>query len=176
MFVLANVTKWVDLRDSTKRAHKRDIAMTGYRTFLLNPNRFVDIKDRSTLVLALSSFKFSDNHRDRRENLSYVECNLSPAQLESAHNTAFHSKFITLPFCPKNDPTKTTVDVTLDVEDIAYFDAYNDPDYPNFCWVVYNRKAFKRIEQLVAYNIRAIEDIAETGTTTTTTTTEEDRQ
>jgi len=176
MFVLANVTKWVDQRDSTKRSHKRDIAMVGYRTFLLNPNRIVDLKDRSTLVLALSSFLFSDNHRDRREGNSYLEVNLSPAQIETAHNLAFHSKFITLPFCPKNDPTKTTVDVTLDVEDIAYFDAYNDPDYPNFCWVVYNRKAFKRIEQLVAYNIEQIEDIAETGTTSTTTTTHDEEQ
>ena len=176
MFVLGNVTKWVDQRDSTKRSHKRDIAMVGYRTFLLNPNRIVDLKDRSTLVLALSSFLFSDNHRDRREGNSYLEVNLSPAQIETAHNLAFHSKFITLPFCPKNDPTKTTVDVTLDVEDIAYFDAYNDPDYPNFCWVVYNRKAFKRIEQLVAYNIEQIEDIAETGTTSTTTTTHDEEQ
>ena len=176
MFVLGNVTKWVDQRDSKKRAHARDIAMVGYRTFLINPNRIVDLKDRSTLALARSSFLFSDNHRDRREGNSYVEMNLSPAQIETAHNTAFFSKFITLPFCPKNDPHKTTVDVTLDVEDIAYFDAYNDPDHPNFCWVVYNRKAFKRIEQLVAYSLEEVEDIAETGTTSTTTTSTADRQ
>ena len=176
MFVLSNVTKWVDQRDSKKRVHARDLSVTGYRTFLLNPNRIVDMKDRSTLVLALSSFLFSDNHRDRREGTSYLEVNLSPAQIETAHNTAFHSKFITLPFCPKNDPHKTTVDVTLDVEDIAYFDAYNDPDHPNFCWVVYNRKAFKRIEQLVAYSLEEVEDVAETGTTSTTTTSTEERQ
>ena len=150
--------------------------MTGYREFLLNPNRMVEIKDRSTLVLALSSFNFSDNHRDRRENTSYIECNSSPAQIQTAHDTAFHSKFITLPFCPKNNPHKTTVDVTLDVDDIAYFDAYNDPNHPNFCWVVYNRKAFKRIEQLVAYSLREVEDVAETGTTSTTTTSTEERQ
>ena len=176
MFVLANVTKWVDQRDSTKRSHKRDIAMVGYRRFLLNPNRFVDIKDRSTLALARSSFLFSDNHRDRREGNSYLEVNLSPAQLETAHNLAFHSKFVTLPFCPKNNPEKTPVDTTLDTEDLAYFDAYNDPDYPNFCWLVYNRKAYKRTEQLVAYNILQIEDILETGTTSTTTTTHDDEE
>ena len=171
MFVLANVTKWVDQRDSTKRSHKRDIWALGYRSFLLNPNRIVDLKDRSTLVLALSSFLFSDNHRDRREGNSYLEVNLSPAQIEVGHNTAFFSKFITLPFYPKNNPHKTTVNVTLDVDDIAYFDAYNDPDHPNFCWVVYDRKAFKRVEQLVALSIEEVEDIAETGTSSTTTTT-----
>ena len=170
MFVLANVTKWVDQRDSKKRVHARDIWALGYRTFLLNPNRIVDMKDRSTLVLARSSFLFSDNHRDRREGNSYAECNLSPTQIQTAHDTAFFSKFITLPFYPKNNPHKTTVDTTLDVDDIAYFDAYNDPDHPDCCWVVYNKKAFKRVEQLVAYSIEQVEDVAETGTTSTTTT------
>jgi len=176
MFALINITKWQDQRDSSKRSHKRDIAMTGYRTFLINPNRIVDLKDRSTLVLARSSFLFSDNHRDRREGNSYVEGNLSPTQLQTAHDLAFFSKFITLPFCPKNDPRKTTVDTTLDVDDCAYFDAYNHPDYPGFCWLVYDRKAFKRIEQLVAYSIEQVEDVAETGTTSTTTTSTEERQ
>jgi hypothetical protein len=174
MLVLAPITKWVDSRDSRKRAHARDIAFTGYREFLINPNRISDLKDRSTLVLARSSFLFSDNHRDRRENNSYVECNLTPTQIQTAHDTAFHSKFITLPFCPKNNPLKTPVDTTLDVEDLAYFDRYND-DPDNFCWLVYNRKAFRRVEQLVAYNIEQVEDIAETGTTTTTTTTPEEQ-
>ena len=174
MFVLAPVTKWVDSRDSRKRTHARDIWSTGYREFLLNPNRIVDLKDRSTLAVAKSSFLFSDNHRDRREGNSYLEVNLSPAQIEAAHNTAFFSKFITLPFCPKNDPDKTPVDTTTDVEDIAYFDRYNaDPD--NFVWMVYNRKAFRRVEQLVAYNIEQVEDVAETGATTTTTTSTEEK-
>ena len=175
MFALIDITKWSDSRDSSKRSHKRDIAMVGYRTFLINPNRIVDLKDRSTLVLALSSFLFSDNHRDRRENNSYVECNSSPAQIETAHNTAFFSKFITLPFYPKNNPHKTTVNVTLDVDDIAYFDDYNDPNHPNCCWVVYNKKAFKRVEQLVGYSLEQVEDIAETGTTSTTTTSTEEQ-
>lgn len=172
MLVLAPVTKWVDQRDSTKRVHKRDIWGDTYREFLLNPNRIVDLKDRSLLQVAKSSFLFSDNHRDRRESNSYLEVNLSPAQIEAAHNTAFFSKFITLPFCPKNNPLKTPVDTTIDVEDIAYFDRYND-DPDNFVWLVYNKKAFKRVEQLVAYNIEQVEDIAETGATTTTTTTPE---
>jgi len=176
MLVLAPITKWVDSRDSRKRAHARDIAFTGYREFLINPNRISDLKDRSTLVLALSSFLFSDNHRDRREGNSYIECNLSPAQIETAHNTAFFSKFVTLPFCPKNNPHKTPVNHTIDVEDLVYFDRYNDPNHPGFCWLVYNRKAFKRVEVLVAYTIEQVEDILETGSTTTTTTTTEERQ
>lgn len=175
-FLFTEVTKWVDVRDSSRRTHPRDIWGLGYREFLLNCNRFSDIKDRSSLVVPKSSFLFSDNHRDRREGNSYIEANSSPAQIITAHDTALHSKMITLPFCPKNDPAKTPVNVTLDVEDIAYFDRYND-DPDNFVWLVYNRKAFRRVEQLVAYNIEQVEDVLETGTTTTTTTTtEEDRE
>jgi hypothetical protein len=58
----------------------------------------------------------------------------------------------------------------LDVEDIAYFDAYN-PDPDHYCWVIYDRKAFRRVEQLVGYNLEQVEDVGETGTTTTSTTT-----
>lgn len=175
MFILTQVTKWVTNRDGNSRVHARDLWELNYREFLLNPNRMVEIKDRSTLTVPMSSYRFSDNHRDRREGTSYVECNSSPAQLITAHDTAFASQFITLPFCPKNDPDRTPVNTTLDVDDIAYFDRYND-DPDNFCWVVYCRKAFKRIEQLVAYNIEQVEDVAETGTTTTSTSTEEGEQ
>ena len=171
MFLLTNITKWEDQRDSSKRTHKWDIWAFGYRTFLINPNRIVDMKVDGTT----SMFNFSDNHRDRREGNSFIKCNSTVAQIITAHDTAFFSKFITLPFCPKNNPHKTTVDTTLDVDDIAYFDAYNDPDHPNFCWVVYNRKAFKRVEQLVAYSMEEVEDILETGTTSTTTTSTEEQ-
>ena len=172
MLLLAQVTKWVDNRDSTKRVHKRDGA---YRWYLLNPSRFVDIKDLSTLVIAKASCLFSDNHRDRREGNSYMELLKSPAQIRTAHDTAYFSKFITLPFYPKNNPHKTAVNTTIDVEDIAYFDDYNDPNHPNCCWLIYNRKGFKRVEQLVGYSLEQVEDVAETGTTSTTTTTEEQR-
>ena len=176
MFLLTQVTKWIDSRDSTKRVHKRDTWALGYRWFLLNPNRMVDIKDRSTLALTRASFKFSDVDRDRREGLSYAEVNSSPAQIIAAHDVAFHSKFITLGFYPKNNPHKTVVDTTVAVEDIAYFDDYNDPDHPDCVWMIYCRKGFRRVEQLVEGTLEGIEDILETGTTSTTSTTTEDEQ
>jgi hypothetical protein len=135
----------------------------GSRWFLLNPNRFVNIKVDG----AGSNFIFSDNHRDRRENLSFLRSNSTVAEIITAYDTDFASNFLTLPICPKNNPLLTPVDTTLDVEDIAYFDAYN-PDPDNFCWMIYNYKAFKRVEVLVSYNMDQIEDVAETGTTTTT--------
>lgn len=166
MFILAEVTKWSDRRDSQKRVTTLDENQLGSRWFLLNPNRFVNIKAHGTG----SCFKFSDNHRDRRENLSYIECESTPAELETAYNTDFDSNFITLGIFPKNDPDKTPVDTKIDPRDIAYFDAYN-PDPDNYSWMIYNYKAFKRVEVLVNHNLDQIEDIAETGTTTTTSTT-----
>ena len=168
MIILTAVTKWVDRRDSSQRSHKRDIWALGYRLFILNPNRISNMKVHGTG----SSFLFSDNHRDRRESNSYIECNSTVAEIETAHNTAYHSKFVTLGFYPKNNPHKTPVPTTTDVDDIAYFDDYNDPNHPDVCWMIYNTKAFKRIEQLVEGTFLRIPDILLTGTTSTTSTTE----
>lgn len=171
MLLLTQVTKWVTNRDGNSRVHPRDVWELGYREYLINPNRIVDLKVYGTG----SQFLFSDNHRDRRESNSYLRTNSTVAEIITAHDTAYASKFITLPFCPKNDPARTPIDTTIDVEDIAYFDRYND-DPDNFVWLVYNRKAFRRVEQLVAYSIEQVEDVAETGTTTTSTSTEEGEQ
>lgn len=168
MLLLTQVTKWVTNRDGNSRVHPRDVWELGYREYLINPNRIVDLKVYGNG----SQFLFSDNHRDRRESNSFLRTNSTVAEIITAHDTAYASQFITLPFCPKNDPDRTPVNTTIDVDDIAYFDRYND-DPDNFVWLVYNRKAFKRIEQLVAYNIEQVEDVAETGTTTTSTSTEE---
>lgn len=171
MFILSEVTKWVDNRDSKKRVHKRDEWALGHRLFVLNPGRMVEIKVHGNG----SSFKFSDNDRDRREATSYLETNSTVAELITAHDTAFHSNFITLDFYPKNNHYKTPVATTLDVNDIAYVDDYNDPDHPDHdcVWIVYNRKGFKRVEQLVRGTLDSIIDLLETGTTSTTTTTPE---
>lgn len=174
MFLMSNVTLWSDERDSCGRIPTVDKNKVGYRTFLLNPNRMTDIKDLSTPQIPKASCLFSDNHRDRREQNSFMQLLSSPTEIETAMNTAFASQFITLPFYPRNNPAKTPIDTMIDVDDIAYFDAYN-PDPDNYCWVIYNKKAFRRVEQLVGLNINQAEDIAETGTTTTTTTTTEQR-
>lgn len=171
MLLLTQVTKWVTNRDGNSRVHPRDVWELGYREYLINPNRIVDLKVYGNG----SQFLFSDNHRDRRESNSFLRTNSTVAEIITAHDTAYASKFITLPFCPKNDPARTPIDTTIDVEDIAYFDRYND-DPDNFVWLVYNRKAFRRVEQLVAYSIEQVEDVAETGTTTTSTSTEEGEQ
>lgn len=169
MVAWISATQWIDNRDSKQRVHPRDTWDTGMREFVINPNRISDMKVHGTG----SQFLFSDNHRDRRESNSFIICNETIAYIEAQHNTAYHSKFVTLPFFPKNDPNRVPVDTTLDVEDIAYFDRYN-PDPNNYVWLVYNRKAFKRVEQLVNYNLEQIPDILLTGTTSTSTSTPND--
>ncbi len=168
MFILSEVTKWVTNRDSNKRSHKRDIWALGYRLFLLNPNRFVDIKVHGNG----SSFKFFDVDRDRRESNSYLETNSTVAEIIVAHDTAFHSNFITLNFYPKNNPHKTPIATTVSVDCIAYFDDYNDPNHPNCIWMIYERAGFRRVEQLVEGTLDNVYDRLLTGTTSTTTTTQ----
>ncbi len=173
MLHLGEITYWQDSRDSSMRFHARDDWQDGYKLYLFNPNRISDLKVDGTG----SCFRFSDNHRDRREGNSFMRCNSTVAEIQASHDTAYASNFVTLPFCPKNNPLKTPVDVTIDVEDIAYFCEYDAPhelgldDPAPFVWLVYCRKAFKRVEQLVAYTLDQAEDVVETGTTTTTSTT-----
>jgi len=169
MLALIQATRWEDRRDSSFRVHPLDLHKDSYRYFLINPNRITEMKvDAAT---GGSYFKFSDNHRDRREGNSVVWCNSTVSELQVAHDTAYASNFVTLPFFPKNDPNRTPVDTTIDVSDIAYFCEYN-PDPDNYVWLVHNSKAFKRKEQLVNLNLDEAEDIVETGTTSTTTTSE----
>lgn len=167
MFILSKITKWVDQRDSTKRVHKRDIWDNAGRWFLLNPNRFVDIKVHGNG----SSFKFFDVDRDRRESNSFLISNSTVAEIITQHDLPFHSNFITLNFYPKNNPHKTPVATTVSTDCIAYFDDYNDPDHPGVVWMVYERAGFRRVEQLVEGTLENIYDRLLTGTTTSTTTT-----
>jgi len=171
MFILSEITSWSDNRDSKRRVHPRDIFDNGYRLFLLNPNRFVDIKVRG----AGSSFTFHDVDRDRRESGSFLTSNSTVAEIIAANDTPFHSKMITLGFYPKNNPHKVPVDVTVPVDWIAYFDDYNDPEHPNVVWMVYERAGFRRVEQLVEGTLEGIEDRLETGTSTTSTTSDDQR-
>jgi hypothetical protein len=76
----------------------------------------------------------------------------------------------TFPICRHNNPDAATVDTTLPISCIAYFDRYN-PRPTEFVWMVFYNAAYKRREVLVKYNIEQVEDILETGTTTSTTTT-----
>jgi hypothetical protein len=168
MLIWVHATEWQDRRDSSKKETTLDNNQVGYRLFLINSNRITDLKVDP--VSGGAMFLFSENHRDRRENNSFMRVTETVAEIIAAHDTAYASNFVTLPFQPKNDPTKTPIDTTLEVEDLAYFDRYN-PDPDHFSWLIYNRKAWKRVEQLVGYNLEQDEDIVETGTTTTTSST-----
>lgn len=174
----ALVLKWQDLRDSSNRISARESA-TG-RVFLLNTNRITDVKDIGNNQC---SFLYADNPSDRRESVSYLEVDLSVAEVEAYIDSTPHSQALTLPFVPKHEPwgsphfpLRTPVDTTIGIWSVTYFTAYN-PDPDNYCWLCYYKGAFKRIEVLVNYSIDDITDIVETGTTTSTTTstTAEDR-
>jgi len=177
MFFLGDVYSWSDQRDSAYRVAPTDDRLLGHRQFLLNPNRISDLIEGTdtTLVIPTSWFKFFDNHLDRRERWSYMKVKIAVSTIITAADTAFFSTMATFPICRNNNPDGLTVDTTLPVSCIAYFDRYN-PRPTEFVWMVYYNAAFKRREVLVKYSIEEVEDILETGTTSTTTTsTSEDR-
>uniref|UniRef100_A0A6M3IJE4 Uncharacterized protein n=1 Tax=viral metagenome TaxID=1070528 RepID=A0A6M3IJE4_9ZZZZ len=166
---IARVYVWQDTRDSSNRISASE-ATTG-RLFILNTNRITDVKELSTLVITRSSFYYSDNPASRREGLSYIECNLSAAQVVAQFDVVPASNAVTLPICPYNSPYKgnpcfplrTPVDTTIGLWSIAYVTRYN-PDPNNYVWVAYYKGSFKRMEVLVSLDV----DMYPTLTSTTT--------
>jgi hypothetical protein len=165
MFILAEVTSWQDKRDSSYRVAPAD---GGSRFFLLNPNRFFNIKADPSNA-AHSQFEFYDNHLDRRESYGYVKANVSVAEIIAADDTAFHSNMMTFDIHRNNNPNKATVATTLPVSCIAYFDDYNQDN--EHVWMVYYCAAWRRHEVLVHGTLEGIEDKLRTGTSTSTSTT-----
>jgi hypothetical protein len=166
---LCNVLKWSDVRDSSNRVAK--IEDNG-RLFILNTNRVSDIRDLSTLTIPKCSFYYSDNPGSRREGLSYLEINLSAAELIDEFDVVPASYAITLPIVPYNSPYKgnpvfpfrtPNIDTTVGLWSICYVTRYN-PDPSNYVWVCYYKGSFKRMEVLCSLDI----DIYPTLTSTTT--------
>jgi hypothetical protein len=143
MFLITTVTKWVTQRDGKARISTPEVA-TG-RIFVLNTNRMVDIRVNG----AGSKFYFFDNHLDRREGKSYIECNSSVMSIIIAKNTEIEAGFQILPVYKYNNISKSTTDVYFMLKDIAYIDAYK-PSPTHASWVVYLQNGFKRVECLVA--------------------------
>jgi hypothetical protein len=169
LFVV-RVWKWEDLRDSSNRIHASE--STSGRYFILNTNRITDLKDLSTLAVARSSFQYSENPGDRREGLSYIECDHSAAQIIAHFDDVPASQAVTLPIVPYNHPWGTphfpirpTVDTTVGIWSIAIVDRYN-PDPNHYVWVTYYKGSFKRMEVLTLIDI---------GWPTLTSTTTDDR-
>jgi hypothetical protein len=165
---LVNVYIWRDARDSSNRVHASE---NNGRLFILNTNRISDVRDLSVLAVSRSSFYYSDNPGSRREGLSYVECNLSAAQVIAQFDVSPASQAITLPIVPYNSPYKgnpvfpfrTPINTTIGLWSIAYVTRYN-PDPSNYVWVCYYKGSFKRMEVLVSLEV----DMYPTLTSTTT--------
>jgi len=161
---LAHVFRpWTDSRDSGNRVVTLDHSPEYKRSFVLNPLKISDLLPHAKG----STFKFSDNFGDRRERYSTIICDKTVAQITAILDTAPFSNAITLPICPNNNHEKTPVDTVIQWSQICYADRYN-PDPENFCWVIFNKGSFKRVEVLCNLAIEDVVDLVRSGSTTTT--------
>ena len=161
LFISKVYKPWTDSRDSSKRVTSLDNAS---REYVLNPHFMTDITTNATYG---SNLKYSDNFLDRREGLSSMIIDKTPAQIVTYANTAANSNTIALQICPNNNPDKTAVSTTIQWANIVYADRYN-PNPGNFCWVVFLEGAFKRKEVLCNQAIEDIMRLVRSGNTTTT--------
>jgi hypothetical protein len=76
-----------------------------------------------------------------------LEIDESVADVKTAIDTPFTSKFYTLSVHKDNDPAKATYDLTIQADSLVYADRYN-PYSSDKTWVVFMETVFKRVEIL----------------------------
>ena len=150
MFIQAQIVSWVTQRDGKNRVGVLDSRVSGGRVYLLNANRIRNPKACGIYT----QFDFFDVLGSRRESPSVVIASVSMAQLNTAINTPFPTKFVNLPFYRNDNPSKSTEDYMVPYTSISYIDNYN-PD-PIQSWVIYYQNEFKRVERLCAYSMNQI--------------------
>jgi hypothetical protein len=158
---IAKVYSWNESRNAGNRKTNLDGAS---RDYLLNPHFMTDITTNATYG---SNLKYSENFLDRREGLSSLIINKTPAQIITYANTVATSNTITLKIHPHNNPDKTAVSTVIQWANIVLADRYN-PNPGNHCWVVYLEGAFKRKEVLVNNSIEDIMGLVRGNATTST--------
>ncbi len=154
MFIITQVTSWLTKRDGKNRVGNIDFKFSGGRTYMLNANRIRGQK----AVGSYTQFDFYDTIGSTKESPSVITCSASLADISTAINTEFTSKFVTLPFYKNNNSILSTEDVVIPFDSIAYVDSYRGD--PVLSWVIYYINDFKRAERLCAYSMTEIYALA----------------
>jgi len=153
MFIITHITSWLTKRDGKNRIGLLDAKFSGGRTYMLNGNRIKSQREFGSYT----QFEFYDALGSSRESPSVVVCSASMAQLSTAINTDFTSKFVTLPFYKNNNPAMPQETIVIPFASIAYADRLSGDGTKT--WVIYYLNDFKRMERLCAYSMEDIGDL-----------------
>jgi hypothetical protein len=134
----AKVYKWEVPGD------KRGVDPINGTTYLLNTNSITNLIDKPDLTYGDSSMYYFDNPFDSRDNSHYMVTDHTAAQLRAHINSAETVHSVTLAVYPTNDPTESTENTVVKVDDIAFARAVPDSysATQSYVWVRDNR-AFK---------------------------------
>ena len=135
----------------TKHPGRRDQAHDDY--YMLNTNRMVELVQVDSDV----KFRFNNDPEDRRDSPDNIKVhNTDIATIRVWHDEGHPSKFVTMPVFPGTDLTETTVDTTMEWDDIAYI-WETDRDYDDgVCHMVYYPKAWERREVIIDHSFLAV--------------------
>jgi hypothetical protein len=151
MLFTATVTKWTTKKPDCK---KRVRDTTNGTTYLLNTNRLSGI--RAMTDTTYSSLYYFDNPFDKRESAGYMEVKMTVAQLKTQMDTAPTHGMVTLPIYPKMDSTKSTVNTTVPVANIAFAVAVADSGSASDTIVYYVNSAYKLVRARVNLTTTAL--------------------
>jgi uncharacterized protein (TIGR02145 family) len=126
--------------------------------YFLNTNRIVDL---ITFDGTGSQFKYNQAPDDHRSSPDTIETNTSVADIETAHNIVYPSKFVTLPIFPTNDMTRvlidTPVNTVVEFDDICMVYCTPRDIALNVAHCVYYRESFKRVLCIINYSFAEIQ-------------------
>ncbi len=124
MFLRTTATYW---KDSVGHDMIR-----GNTEFFFNTNRMTDI---ISLSATKSRIMFLDAVKEHRMKASVLECNSTIAEIRTAGDTVLPSKFLDLSIFPKNNTSKTAIDLKIQASDIVYVRADGAGDWT---WIYYD--------------------------------------
>ena len=158
LLLSTNVYTW-----STKHPGKR-IGVARNNTYLLNPNRVIDLISCSYGGdTTASKFLYANDPDDRRDSPDAIIASEPVADVIANYDYDPVSKFGTLPLFPDMDTTQATVDTTIEWEKIAY--VWQTPrDYDDdVSHMIYYPETWKRVKCLVDKTPTEIRTYQSTG-------------
>lgn len=134
---------------NTKHPGKR-IGVAYLNTYLLNPNRVVDMTVCSYGGdTTASKFLFANDPDDRRDSPDTIIASETNADFIAYMDYDSASKFGTLPIFPDMDITQVAVDTTIEWENVAYMWQTNRDYADDVTRMVYYPEAWKRVECII---------------------------
>ncbi len=140
MFINKTVLDW--RTDGNRRVHSN----ATYNSYILNTNRMFEMTVAWDSNISMYYF---DNPNDSRDGGARMRLDTTIAEIITASDLDYGSKYVTLNYFPNADTSEATKEISLQKSNIAY--AWSHWDEDNYCYLVYVDAGWNEIRIVVDY-------------------------